>query len=337
MLFTDFGRSLTLFAVPLSAIIYVLTINLLYVVTFVAGVLTVFFEISYQSYVPSLVEREQIIDANSKLETSRASAQTFGPGIAGFVISIVSAPITVLADTFGYFASAVSLTLIKKQEIVNPDKIQQTVLSDLKQGLRVVFGDPSLRSIAGAIAMSNLASSAWGAISLKYFYQYLQMTVSEVGVAFSIGATGGILGALTAMRVTKLLGVGRTIIFSMLFGGAVMISLYFATPTTAFFVIVVSTFFGALGGLWFNIPQVSYRQSLVPSEIQGRMNATMRTIVWGTLPIGGLLGGVLAQTIGVHETIGIMTLLGALAFLWLVFSPVWKIKDFPAAAESEIR
>lgn len=343
MIFADFGRALMLFLIPLAAVVYAVTMNLLYLVTFIAGVLTVFFEITYQSYLPSLVDRGQIVDANSKLQATASTAQTLGPSIAGFVIPIITAPIACLCDTFGYFSSVVSLSLIRKPESIDTSKAHASVIKDIREGLRVVLRDTRLRAIAACTATSNLASMAWGAILYKYLLQNLNMSVQEIGVVFTIGGVGGILGALTAMRVTRRLGVGRIIVLGMLLSGATVF-LYFATPNSdfyqrsywlspSFYLLSASFFVMTLGALWYNIPQVSYRQSLVPAEIQGRMNATMRTIVWGTLPVGGLLGGILGEVAGVHETIGLMTALGALAFLLVLLSPVRQIKGFPTSPE----
>ncbi len=332
MIFSDLGLALTLFLIPLSAVVYVVTMDLLYLVTLAAGVLTVFFQITYQSYVPSLVDRGQIVDANSKLQATASTAQTLGPSIAGFVIPIVTAPIACLGDTFGYLSSLVSLSLIKKAESIDTSRARAPIIKDIREGLRVVLEDPRLRSMAACTAISNLASSAWSAILYKYLLQNMRMSVPEIGVVFAIGGAGSILGALTAMRATNSLGVGRIIVLGMLLTGATA-SLYFATPDTAFFVLSASLFVSYFGTLWYAIPQISYRQSLVPAEIQGRMNATMRTIVWGTLPIGGLLGGVMGEVAGVHLTIGLMTALGALAFLVVLLSPVRQIKEFPTFSE----
>lgn len=328
MIFSDLGRALTLFLIPLSTIVCVVTMNLLYLVTLVAGILTVFFEITYQSYIPSLVDSGQIVDANSKLQTTTSTAQTLGPGIAGFIIPIVTAPIACLGDAFGYLSSVVSLSLIKKPESIDSSRARVPVIKDIWEGLRVVFEDTRLRSIAACTAVSNLASSAWSSIGYKYLLENLKMQVPEIGVIFAIGGVGAILGALTAIRATERFGVGRIIILGALLGG-VTVSFYFVTPDTAFYLISASLFVSYFGNLWYNIPQVSYRQSLVPSEIQGRMNATMRTIVWGTMPVGSLLGGALGEVLGVHMTIGLMTLLGALAFLLVLLSPVRQIKEFP--------
>jgi MFS family permease len=333
MIFSDLGLALTLLLIPLSAVFYAVTLDLLYLVTLVVGVLAVFFQIAYQAYVPSLVDRVKIADANGKLQATASTAQTLGPSIAGFVIPIVTAPIACLGDTFGYVSSFVSLSMIRKPEAVDTSKGRVQVFKGIREGLRVVFHDSRLRSIAACTAASNLFSSAWGAIIYKYLLQNLKMSVPEVGVVFAIGGAGSVLGAVTAMRVTNQLGVGRIIVLGMLLSGAAVL-FYFATPATAFYLLSAPLFVFYLGVLWYNVPQVSYRQSLVPAEIQGRMNATMRTIVSGTVPIGSLLGGILGEVVGVRETVGLTTLLGAMAFLFVLLSPVRKIKEFPTKAES---
>jgi MFS family permease len=328
MILADLGRALTLLTIPLSAILFTITMNQLYAVTLVAGVLTVFFEITYQSYIPSLVEKNQIVEANSKLEATRATAQFAGPTVAGYAVSVLTAPIAVLGDVFGYLTSSGSLFIIRKPDPL-PDPTEHTVMHDIKEGLGVVFGDKRLRAIAATTGTLNLFGSASGAIFQPYFYGPLKMSVPEVGAAFGIGSVGGILGALIATRVARRIGVGPSIILSSILGSFVFIGLYFATPDDAFVVVAVVSFVSSLGVLIYNIVQVSYRQALVPREIQGRMNATMRTIVWGVIPLGSLLGGLLTTYIGLRLTIGLTVVLASTAFLWSTFSPVRKVVDFP--------
>ncbi|MBI3859397.1 MAG: MFS transporter [Thaumarchaeota archaeon] len=340
MLMADFGRAAVLFSIPFAAVFYALSMNLIYLVTLLAGILTVFFEIDYQSYVPSLVQKSQIVEANSKMETSRSTAQAVGPSAAGFVVNKFWAPLAILGDTIGYLASSFSLLLIRHPETVPEATVKRSTWHDIREGLGIVFGDKRLKAIAATTATSNLFSSAWGAILIKYMLDDLHMSIGEIGLAGGIGSLGGILGALTASRVMKGLGVGRTILLGISLS-FVSVVLYFIppqsvadanalyVPSPAFFLVTASTFVLSIGVLLYNIPQVSYRQALVPKEVQGRMNATMRTLVWGTLPIGSLLGGASGDLIGTQETIGLMAALGSLAFLWILFSPVRGVKEFP--------
>jgi len=329
MIFADFGRAVVLFSIPLSFLLYTLSFNLLYIVTLSAGVLTVFFEIAYQANIPSLVQKSQIVEANSKLETSRSTAQVLGPSAAGVAITTIGAATSVLADTMGYLASSISLLSLNRAEPLPDSGSGRSTWHDIRQGLSVVFGDKRLRSIAASTATANLFSSAFGAITVFYLRQNLGMSYVQIGFAFTLGAVGGVLGALTAQRYISWLRVGRAIVLGALIGSVFWVGYYFAIPSNAFVVVAAINFFTNVGVLWYNIPQVSYRQALVPKEIQGRMNATMRTIVWGTIPIGGLMGGLVGDTIGTRQTMGLMAALGSLAFLWVLFSPVRKVQEIP--------
>ncbi len=331
MILADLGRALTLFLVPLSAVFLFLTLNLLYLVTLVAGVLTLFFEISYQAYVPSLVEKRQIVEANSKLEATRATAQVAGPSVAGVAIAVLTAPMAVLADTLGYLSSSISLLLIRKPDMVAATGPQRSTWKDVREGLAVVFGDRRLLSIAATTATLNFFGSAAGALYLPYFYGSLKMSVPAVGLAFGVGAVGGVVGALVATRVARKLGVGLSVIAGAVVSSFVWIAIYYATPGTAFVTVVIVSFVSSIGVLIYNITQVSYRQGLVSRELQGRMNATMRTIVWGVNPLGSIMGGALSVALGIHLTIGFMIVFSSFAFLWVLFSPLRKVRDFPTA------
>ncbi len=331
MILADFGRAAILFSIPLSFLLYALSMNLLYVVTLIAGILTLFFEIAYQANIPSLVEKSQIVEANSKMETSRSLAQAAGPSVAGFTIQAISAPLSVFADCLGYLSSSFSLLALRRPEPLPDSRPNRSTWHDIREGLSVVLGDKRLRSIAGTTATSNLCSSAYGAIMVVYLRNNLQMPYSEIGLAFGIGSLGGVIGAVTARRFIEWVGVGRAIILAAGFFSPIPVAFYFAVPSDAFVVVTAISFLTSIGVLWYNIPQVSYRQALVRKEVQGRMNATMRTIVWGTLPLGGLIGGLVGDAIGTHLTMGVMAVLGSLAFLWVFFSPVRHVREIPTS------
>ncbi|MDA4120851.1 MAG: MFS transporter [Thaumarchaeota archaeon] len=336
LLFADLGRSMVLFAIPVSYWLYALTANpiysvnvsLLYAVTLLAGVLTVFFEIGYQAYVPVLVERQKIAEANSKLEATRSLSQAAGPFAAGGVIALVGAPLAVLGDTLGYVGSWFSLLLIHKPEAIQSGPRKST-WTDIKEGLSVVFKDSRLRAITSTTATSNLFNSAFGVVLVKFMLVDLGMSTPQVGFVFGIGSLGGVVGAVTAMRVAKRLGVGISIITGAIVFSLLSTLFYFATPGNGIYLSAAILFFSFIGVLIYNIAQVSYRQALVPTNIQGRMNASIRTLVWGIIPVGSLLGGVVAQSIGVRETVVLMALLGMIAPLWIVFSPVRGVREFP--------
>jgi MFS-type transporter involved in bile tolerance (Atg22 family) len=168
------------------------------------------------------------------------------------------------------------------------------------------------------------------ALFTLYAVRNLGLDAVGIGVIGGIGGIGGILGAVTANRLAKRIGIGRAIVVGILVGSISAFGIVFATPNLAFGFLTAMVFFGSLGSLWYNINQVSLRQSLVPIRLQGRLNATMRFLVWGTLPIGSLLGGALGETIGVFPAILLAAVGGLLAVPWVFFSPVRELVAIPA-------
>jgi MFS family permease len=342
MIAGDLGRALALASIPLAFVLDALTIVQLYVVGFAVGVLTVFFDVAYQSYLPSVVARDQLQEGNAKLEISRAGAQVIGPGLAGILIGVLRAPLAVALDALSFLGSALFLLLIRRPEPApeghHPDGPSGPGMRrEMAEGLRYVLGHAYLKNIAACTATANLFGTAAGAVLLVYLVRELGMTAQGVGVAFSIGATGALVGALVANRVSSVLGVGRTIIGFAAIAGPALLPLAFApagTPTPVLVALVA--LFGFVAGLStvvYNVAQVSLRQAITPTRMQGRMNATMRWFVWGTIPIGGLLGGVLGSVLGLREAIFIGALGEMAAVLPVLFSPVRGIREMPAPAD----
>ena len=193
--------------------------------------------------------------------------------------------------------------------------------------------EPRLRHIAACTAWSNFFSSAvFAALLILYLKDELGFTPLTLGLMFAVGSIGGIVGAVSAGAVAKRIGVGGAIILGAVLFGPVMLPFPFVSGPFAFFAIAGMFFVSLIGNLYYNINQVSFRQAIVPVRLQGRLNATMRTIVWGTLPLGAIAGGVLGDAIGVRPAIVVGLLGGAFSFLWVLFSPVRQIKEMPESA-----
>jgi Na+/melibiose symporter-like transporter len=301
----------------------------LYAASFSVGTFTVFDDVSSYAYLPSLVNQDQLVEANSRLETSRASAQVAGPSIAGILIQILTAPITILVDVVGYIGSASFLSWIRKAESQLKRRADTSVVKEIKEGLAVVFKNKYLWSIAGSTGTSNFFSSAIGALYVLFVVRELHLSSFELGFIFTLGSIGALVGALLANTVARHLGVGRTIIASIFVAGLSWIAVYFANASFAIPFLVVATFLASVGSVIYNVNQVSFRQAIVPIELQGRLNATMRFLVWGTIPVGSIIGGVLGGIRGLRTAIGISAVGAALAFLWVLLSPVRQITEMP--------
>ena len=341
MIAGDIGRALSLLSIPIAAWYGVLTIWQLYLVGFINGCLTVFFDVAYQAYLPALVERDEILEGNSKLEISRSAAQITGPGVAGVLIGVVTAPMAILLDSLSFLGSAFFLWRIRKPEPLperrkNADGKHVGMREEIADGLRFVLGNRFLRAIATCTGTSNLFGNIGFAILLLYAVRTvgeggLGMDAQSIGIALSLGSIGALVGALTANRIGRWLGVGPTIIVTAFLFAPPMLILAAAPAELAVPMASASIFVAAFSGVVYNINQVSFRQAITPERMQGRMNATMRFIVWGTIPVGQIAGGLLGGIIGLHETIWVSGLLSFIPFLPVLFSPVRSIGEMPDA------
>ena len=324
MIASDVGRMVALATIPAAFGFGLLRIEQLYLVGLVVGVFNVFFGVSYQSYLPALIERGDLVEGNSRLEVSRSTARLIGPAIAGVAIQVIGAARAVSIDAASYLVSALSLWLIKKPE-PEPKPGSATGKTgfwhEMWEGVQVVIGNPTLWKIAGCTATWNLGSNMAFAVELIFLYRYLHLSPAVVGIVFAVGAVGSLLGAIASGPVVARLGVGLTLLLSVLSGGLLMATVLAAYTNAAVFLSVLF-FFEFLLGAPYNITQVSLRQAITPDRLQGRMNATMRTIVWGTIPIGSLLGGILASVIGVVPTIVLGGFIAMLSAGWILAGPI---------------
>ncbi len=324
----DLGRAL-LATIPLAAMTHVLGMGQLYVVSFLVGILTLFFDVAYQSYLPSLVNREALVEGNSKLEVSSSVAQIVGPGLAGLLIQIFTAPITIILDALSFLVSALFLWRIRTVEPTpEPRPAESHIIHEIIEGLRVVFGNRALRSIAACTSTANLLGSMQGAVIILFMRRELGLDAGAIGVVAAIGSIGGLGGALLADRFAHAFGVGPTIIGSaMTFGvGVLLIPLASNTGLVSILLLIGAGLVSGAASVIYNVNQVSLRQAITPDRLQGRMNASMRFLVWGIIPIGSLIGGFLGDRIGLRPTLWGAAIGSFLPFLWVLFSPVRKIR-----------
>jgi MFS family permease len=331
----DFLRAALLATVPIAYVADALTLWQLYAVIFLVGVCQVFFDVAYQSYLPSLVERDQIIDGNSKLEISRAGAQVGGPGFGGAIVQIFTAPYAVLVDALSFVGSGLFLLSIRKKE-EKPvrdqaaDGSKPRLRSELKEGLAFVWSNPNLRAQAGCTATSNLFSSLAFVIFLIFAVRELELSAGVIGATLSIGAAGSLAAAFSSRRISGRFGIGPTSIVAAFLWGPSFLLVAVAPPgNRAVPILVAAQLVAGFSVVLYNIVQVSYRQAICPPRLQGRMNSVMRFMVWGTIPIGTLAGGALGSTVGLRQTIAIGAVGVTLSAFWLVFSPQRHLREMP--------
>jgi MFS family permease len=329
---TDLVRALTLASLPAAWALGTLGLPQLFAVAAVAGTATVFFDVACQSYLPVLVDGDQLVDGNGKLEGSRAVAQVAGPGLAGLLLRALSAPVLLAADAVSFLLSAWLIGRIRHAEPVPERVARRPLRAEIGEGLRFVAGHPLLRRIVGCTATSNLFSSMTQTLLVLYAVRELGLAAGTVGFVLSAGAVGGLVGAVTAAGFARRVGEGRAIPLSAL------LFLPFAalTPLASLGAPVVLLVAGSAGLSWaivvYNVTQVSFRQRLCPPVLLGRMNATVRFVVFGTMPLGALLGGTLGTALGVLPTLWTAVAGEALAALWVLTGPLPRMRELPRQA-----
>ena len=321
----DLGRFVVLMTIPIAYFADVLTLWQLYAVAFLTGVFTVFFDVAYQSYLPSLVDREQLREGNSKLEISRSTAQLAEPGLGGVLVELITAPYAVLVDAFSFLASGMFLLRIRKREeplrTATTTEAKPSLWVELKEGLRFVLGNPNLRAQAGCTATSNLFFSVTFSIFLVFLVREMDLSPGVIGVLLSVGSVGSLIAAFTTTRISTRFGIGPTTIVVTFLNLPAMLLIALAPVSFPIPFIVTGGIVLGFVIVVYNITQVSYRQAICPPRLQGRMNSVMRFLVWGTIPVGTLLGGALGSTIGLRETLVVGAVGSGASFLWILLSP----------------
>jgi len=328
----DSARAALLALIPILWAAGVLQIWHLLVLEFVIGIFTVFFDVAYQSYLPALIEREHLIDGNSKLQLTVSIAQIGGPTLSGTLIAAITAPYAIVVDAVSFAISSVFMIGMKHREnLPRQDAAEPRphMWPQVKEGLAWVVGNKNLRAIAGCTGTSNFCSGLMFSIVILYMVRVLHLSSIQAGAVFAVGSAGSIAGALLANRLGKKFGVGSAIVFMAVifsFGGLA----YPLAPTSFPLPLLMAgqLLFG-FSAVAYNILQVSYRQAITPERLQGRMNAAMRWIVWGTIPLGTLAGGAIAQATSLHTAIWVGAILATPTFLWVLLSPLRSIKEMP--------
>ncbi len=332
LVWTDVGRGVLLLLIPLAALLGVLRLPLLYLVALFGGLLGLFSDVAYRSYLPALVPRDRLVQGNSRLEMSRTASEILGPGLAGLLVQWFTAPVAILLDALSFLASGLLIGSIQKVE--PPPEVEEnrpSIGRDITTGLRFVLGDAHLRAVAGTMATLGFFNATLETVSLLYLVRQLGLSAGLIGVIFSVGGAGFLLGTFLPNRLARRFGLGRSLI-----GGLVLISLgdlilpLAAGSTVA--VVALLCFGQVLFGLGltvFSIGQVSLRQSLTPDAMQGRMNSVMHVLTVGIVPLGALIGGGIAEAIGLRATLFLAVAGELSAVAWLLWSPVWGMRRLP--------
>jgi len=248
-----------------------------------------------------------------------------GPALAGFLIQLVGAARAVTVDATSFFVSVLSLWWIRRPEPAPKPASgagRSGFFAEMLEGIRFVLGNQTISRIAGSTATSNLGGNIVFAVYLIFAYRFLHLTPGVIGVVFAAGAIGGLLGALSASWIAARIGIGPTLFVSITASALSLILVPLAQYGFAIPLLIASFFIGSWVNPVYNINQVSLRQAITPDRVQGRMNATVRTIIWGTIPIGAVIGGILGTVYGVLPAIYVGIAVSLLSGVWILAGPI---------------
>ncbi len=324
--------------VPLASALGLLSIGLLYLVALLAGSLTVISDVGSLAYVPFLVERRHLAESNSKLQASFAVAGISGPGLAGLLIGLITAPITLTVDAVSYLFAAAGLAGIRKAEPPpEPRAGQPSIRRSIAEGFHAVYGTRLLRVLLAQSATLNVGFGAVSTVFTVYAIRYLHLSPAKLGIATAGLAVGALFGSLLANRIRGALGLGRSMAVSIIGVSASPVALLI--PHSAGVLATAILFAAWLGhgagiSVW-NVHTITLRQALTPMRLLARMNATYRMLLFGALPAGALAGGLLGNMIGLRAALLVAVVVLTTPILWIFFSPVFRLTAMPAGPLSD--
>lgn len=328
----DLMRAAVLAAIPIAALLDQLSMPLLYAVAFVAGIGTVCFDVSYLSFVPVLVGRDRLVEANGTLEATASGAQVAGPFVGGVLVGTLTAPFAVAVDAGSYLASALFLRRIGTPESAPaPAPAGERIWGQIAGGIGFVLREPTLRALVGCSAVTQLAGNAFLAVYVLFMKRELGLGSTAIGLVFAAGGVGALIGSLAAGRCAARFGTGWTLIGAQFGFGAtgLLVPLAVLLPAVDLPLVVAAEFLQWLTLLVYVVNAVSLRQTITPDAFLGRVNATFKFVAGGMVPVGSLIGGILGELIGLPLTLVVGEIGMFLAVLWLALSPLARRSPTP--------
>jgi MFS family permease len=336
MIVADLLRAAVIASIAVTYLTNSLSLAQLFLVTFVVGSLAVIFDISWQTLFVSVAKREEYVSANALFNGSRSLSQVAGPSIGGALIQLFSAPVAIIVDAVSYVASALFLTRLKAPE-PKVEPTSEPIRAQLATGLDFIFRDWIMRPAIMAAATLNFFNFGFQALFILYVTTYLGITPGLLGLALGAGAIGGVVGAITAASIGRRIGIGPAFLFGLIVFPAALILVPIADVSLPQPVILgllfVMEFFAGFGVMVLDINAGAIIPARTPDRIRSRVYGSFRFINMGIRPIGAVVGGLLGGLIGVRETLFLVTILSLAGVLWLIGTPVLRMKDIPEAAE----
>ena len=343
---SDLWRAALLAVIPVSYYLDALSIWIIYIVAFGLGLFTMAFSIGYRSFLPTVVAKSELVEANSKLELAGSGTSALGPAAAGALVQAANAPFALIFGVFNYVISALLFRWIKVTEHAPKDAPGNSTGNDaangtgntggIAEGIRFFKGNSVLIAIADSQATLVLFSAGFMSIGLLYKVRDLEITPWLLGGILSAGSIGSLFGAILATKITRRIGIGKAMVGGLLVISATELTLpIVAGPVLLIaMVLVLALIVGDAGNVIYSITQISIRRATTPDNFQGRVSSIFATLVRLGWPVGGLLSGFLAESFGLRIALFIGAAGTASAALWLLYGGLWKVSSLEAESDT---
>ncbi|HUP83953.1 MAG TPA: MFS transporter [Candidatus Limnocylindria bacterium] len=323
----DVGRAALMLAIPAAAVAGVLSLPLLIAVAFGSAVLGTFFDVAFAGWLPRLLKGDSLHVANARVELGRSVAIVSGPALGGVLVGLITAPLAMLVDACSFIASGALITSVRGREPAWPPRTErQSLRHQLSAGVAFVLRQPMIRAVHATAGINNFSRAVAMSVALLYLVDEAHLGAAEIGIAFALGNTGYVVGAAVSRRITRRIGVGWTMQLGVSLFAPSMVAFALAPAQWAGMLFAAMVFAHGFGISIHNVNQVTIRQLLTPDELRARVAAVTRLVIFGAMPVGTLVGGLIAEVAGVRTAIvvgGFGFLAGSLPYL---AAHAWRIR-----------
>ncbi|TDV40085.1 MFS transporter [Actinophytocola oryzae] len=322
LLSTDLGRAVLMLTVPAAALFGALTLWHLYLVMFLVGVQTVFFEVAHQTYLPRLLPPDELVPANAKLAGNASVAALAGASLGGFLVQLLTAPFVFAVDAVSFLWSALWVRAIRHREPPVTRAPDRHLGREIAEGVRYVWHSPLLRPIALSTATTVLGQGAGMAVSTVFLVRDIGLSAGVIGLLGTVGLLGALLSSGLARRLVTWIGRPRAMVYGTALMGLGFLAQAFTTPGWGLVWWVASGFVASFCIILTNVVSATIRQTVCPPQLLGRVSATMELTMWGVMPAAAVSGGLLGAVAGTRVALLAAGAVSCLAVTWLLASPL---------------
>jgi MFS family permease len=338
MVVTQVASAIVLATVPAAAAVHLLSMAQLYAVAFLAGSATTFFGVAQISFLPTLVGRQRLVEANARFQASMTVASLIGPGLAGAAVQLLTAPLAIAVDASSFLVGAATAAWLRVKEPAAERTPGRNAVREAIEGLVLLWRQPLVRAITGTLVIANAGGGMTTAVFVLLFVGQLGIPPAQLGLVFVASSLTSLLGSLLVRPLQRRAGLGPVMVLATILlaaGVTVRAGAAFAHPPLTFPLLIAGALVSGFGLMTYNVPQQAIRQAVIPDRMLGRTTAGVGLAVYAVLAAAALVGGLLGQLVGLRWTLVLATAITALCVLPTALSRLRALRDVPAAPSEQ--